>query len=75
MPSPPRTATSRRSITVALDCLAVYVHRDNPIESLTFAQLDGIFSKTRKTRRRRRATWGQVGLTGDWAPADQPLRP
>ena len=35
-------------LRVAMDALAVYVHRDNPVESLTLAQLDAIFSKTRK---------------------------
>src|SRR5512139_2369518 len=29
---------------VAMDALAVYVHKDNPIESLTLAQVDAIFS-------------------------------
>jgi len=54
-------------ITVALDCLAVYVHKDNPIAGLTLAQADCIFSKTRKSGYDDIATWGQVGLTGDWA--------
>ena len=35
-------------ISVALDCLAVYVHKDNPIKGLTLEQVDGIFSKTHK---------------------------
>jgi len=54
-------------ISVALDCLAVYVHKDNPIKGLTLAQLDCIFSKTRKSGFADITTWGQVGLTGDWA--------
>lgn len=54
-------------ISVALDCLAVYVHKDNPIRGLTLAQVDGIFSKTRKRGSENVATWGQVDLTGDWA--------
>jgi phosphate transport system substrate-binding protein len=53
-------------ISVALDCLAVYVHKDNPIKGLTLAQLDGIFSKTLKTGHADVARWGQVGLSGDW---------
>ena len=36
-------------ISVALDCLAVYVHKDNPIRGLTLAQVDCIFSKTCKS--------------------------
>lgn len=54
-------------ISVALDCLAVYVHRDNPIKGLTLAQVDCLFSKTRKSGLHNLATWGQVGLTGNWA--------
>jgi phosphate transport system substrate-binding protein len=53
-------------ISVALDCLAVYVHKDNPIKGLTLAQLDCIFSKTRKSGFQDITTWGQVGLTDDW---------
>lgn len=53
-------------ISVALDCLAIYVHKDNPIKGLTLAQADGIFSKTRKSGSPDITAWGQVGLTGDW---------
>lgn len=54
-------------IDVALDCLAVYVHKDNPVHGFTLAQLDCIFSKTRKSGYSDVATWGEAGLTGDWA--------
>jgi phosphate transport system substrate-binding protein len=54
-------------ISVALDCLAVYVHKDNPIRGLTLAQVDCIFSKTHKSGFQDVGTWGDVGLTGDWA--------
>ncbi len=54
-------------VTVALDCLAVYVHKDNPVHGLTLAQLDCIFSKTRKSGYADISTWGQVGLESDWA--------
>lgn len=53
-------------ISVALDCLAVYVHKDNPIRGMTLPQLDSIFSKTRKSGYADISTWGQVGLTGPW---------
>ena len=52
---------------MAVDCLAVYVHKDNPIRGFTMAQLDCIFSKTRKSGYANIATWGDVGLTGAWA--------
>jgi phosphate transport system substrate-binding protein len=51
-------------IAVALDALSVYVNKDNPIKSLTFEQLDGIFSKGAA---RDVATWGDLGLKGEWA--------
>ena len=54
-------------IDVAVDCLAVYVHKDNPIRGFTMAQLDCIFSKTRKSGFADIATWGDLGLTGAWA--------
>jgi phosphate transport system substrate-binding protein len=54
-------------IKVALDGLAVYVNKDNPIGKLTFKQLDGIFSSTRKRGGKDIRTWGDLGLTGDWA--------
>lgn len=56
----------------AVDMLAVYVHQDNPIAAtgLTLAQLDAIFSKTRKGGASSDIrTWGDLGLTGDWAKA------
>jgi phosphate transport system substrate-binding protein len=52
---------------VAIDALAVYVHKDNPIEGLTLQQLDGIFSSTRKSGGKNATTWGAVGLSGDWS--------
>ncbi len=55
-------------IGVALDSLAVYVNKDNPIEALSFPQLDAIFSKTRNGGYGESIeTWGQVGLTDAWA--------
>jgi phosphate transport system substrate-binding protein len=55
-------------IKAALDALAVYVHKDNPITQLTLAQVDAMFSSTRKAGGPSDiTTWGQLGLTGDWA--------
>jgi phosphate transport system substrate-binding protein len=55
-------------VRVALDALAIYVHKDNPIQSLTMEQLDAIFSSTRKSGAPADlTTWGQLGLTGEWA--------
>jgi len=56
------------SFRVAVDALAVYVNKDNPIQCLTMEQVDRIFSSTRKGSGGRSIdTWGDVGLTGDWA--------
>ncbi len=55
------------AIPVAIDALAVYVHKDNPIEGLTIPQVDAIFSSTRKCGYREDITkWGQLGLEGSW---------
>ncbi|MDR1536245.1 MAG: phosphate ABC transporter substrate-binding protein [Planctomycetota bacterium] len=54
-------------VAVAVDCLAIYVHRDNPIPSLSLPQADAIFSSTRKLNHAEIARWGEAGLTGDWA--------
>jgi phosphate transport system substrate-binding protein len=54
-------------IRTSYDALAVYVNKDNPIEKLNLAQVDAVFSKTRKRGGKAAATWGDLGLTGDWA--------
>jgi phosphate transport system substrate-binding protein len=52
----------------SIDMLAVYVHKDNPIKGLTLQQVDAIFSKTRKLGHEKDIrTWGDLGLTGEWA--------
>ncbi|MCX7894793.1 MAG: phosphate ABC transporter substrate-binding protein [Thermoanaerobaculum sp.] len=56
------------AIVTALDVLAVYVHKDNPLQSLSLPELDAIFSKTRRLGfPRDLTTWGQLGLGGEWA--------
>jgi phosphate transport system substrate-binding protein len=53
---------------VAVDALAIYVNKDNPILCLTLQQLDQIFSSTRQGSGSRSIdTWGGVGMTGEWA--------
>jgi len=59
------------AIPVAIDALAVFVHKDNPIKGLSMQQVDAIFSETRKCKGEFSITnWGSVGLTGDWAKRD-----
>ncbi len=50
-----------------LDAVGFFVNQANPIESLSFDQLDAILSSTRHRGADPVATWGQLGLTGDWA--------
>ena len=55
-------------VRVAVDALAVFVNKDNPIKCLTIAQVDAIFSKSRRAGYKEDVrTWGQLGLTGEWA--------
>jgi phosphate transport system substrate-binding protein len=51
-------------IKVAIDALAVFVHKDNPIKSLTMQQVDSIFSSTLKRGGKPIETWGDLGLAG-----------
>lgn len=55
------------AIGVALDSLAVYVHRDNPLKSLSLQEVDAIFSKTRKGGLLDISEWGKAGLSGEWS--------
>jgi len=60
-------------VPVAIDALAVFVHKDNPVTGLSLDELDAIFC-----RERRRGvdhsitTWGLVGPTDEWFEA--PIR-
>ena len=54
-------------VKVAIDALAVFVHKDNPIKGFSMDQLDSIFSSTNKRGGKPINTWGELGLTGEWA--------
>jgi len=55
------------AVPVAIDALAVYVHKDNPIKGLTIPQVDAIFSSTRKCNYDRDIkNWGDLELDGSW---------
>lgn len=55
------------AIGVAIDALAVFVNKDNPIKGLSLSQVDAIFSATRKCGAPKDVTrWGDLGLSGDW---------
>jgi len=51
------------AIPVAVDALAVFVNKDNPIKGLSVAQVDAIFSSTRKCGYDKDiTTWGDAGV-------------
>ena len=55
-------------IRTSVDALAVFVNKDNPVKCMTLAQVDAVFSKSRRQGARADVTtWGQLGLTGAWA--------
>ena len=57
---------------VAIDALAVYVNKDNPIQGMTMEQVDAAFSKTRRRGYAEEVKkWGQLGLNGVWG--ERPL--
>ena len=56
------------ALRTSVDALAVFVNKDNPVKCLTLAQVDAIFSKSRRAGYKEGVkTWGQLGLTGEWA--------
>jgi phosphate transport system substrate-binding protein len=55
-------------IRTSVDALAVFVNKDNPIRCLSMSQVDALFSKSRRVGAKEDiTTWGQLGLTGEWA--------
>ena len=55
-------------LRTSVDALAVFVNKDNPIKCMSLAQVDAAFSKSRRRGAKDDAvTWGQLGLTGEWA--------
>jgi len=59
------------AIPVAIDALAVYVHKDNPVSGMSIADVDAVFSSTRKCGGDNNIEqWGDVGLSGAWTARD-----
>lgn len=55
------------AVPVAVDAVALYVHKDNPLPGLTLDQVDAIFSSTRKRGAKTAVSqWGQLGLADSW---------
>ncbi len=60
------------AIGIALDALAVFVHKDNPLETLTLEEIDGLFSRTRRGGWFEDIkSWRQLGVSGPLA--DMPV--
>ncbi|MGB3621893.1 MAG: phosphate ABC transporter substrate-binding protein PstS family protein [Ketobacter sp.] len=59
------------AIPVAIDALAVFVNKDNPIKGMSIEQVDAVFSSTRTCGGNKDfKTWSDLGLTGDWGKRD-----
>jgi phosphate transport system substrate-binding protein len=59
------------AVGVAIDALAVYVNKDNPIKGMSIEEVDAIMSVGRKCGYASDITkWGQLGMTGEWANRD-----
>lgn len=54
-----------------LDAMCFVVNKDNPIEYLTMDQIDSIFSTSYLRGGHDVSTWGDLGVTGDYA--DKPI--
>ncbi len=55
------------AIKVAIDAMAIFVHQDNPVESVSLDDVDALFSETLRCGSTQRITrWGQMGLEGSW---------
>jgi phosphate transport system substrate-binding protein len=51
----------------AIDAIGIFVHRDNPINCVSLAEVDAIFSSTRAGGADSPiTTWGQLGAMGEW---------
>jgi phosphate transport system substrate-binding protein len=71
---PLQVAVSGGSLNVKAftDAIVFIVNKDNPLDKLTFKQIDAIYSFTRNRGAKQNiTTWGELGLTGDWA--DKPI--
>jgi phosphate transport system substrate-binding protein len=61
-------------IAVGIDAIAIYVHKDNPVKSISMKQLDALFSADSKRGGAAIRTWGELGATGEWVDKTITLR-
>jgi phosphate transport system substrate-binding protein len=62
-------------IPIAMDALAIFVHRDNPIESLTIEQLRDAFSQRRRADGSRLDHWSELSPASTNVTAAPATRP
>lgn len=56
------------AVLVAIDALAIYVHKDNPLQCVSMEQLERVFAADPKSGAGKSIrAWGELGLTGEWA--------
>lgn len=56
------------ALRVAIDAIGIFVHRDNPIQGINFAQIDSMFSTTLRCGATSSiSTWSELGLDYQWA--------
>ncbi|TLG78932.1 phosphate ABC transporter substrate-binding protein [Methylocystis sp. B8] len=56
------------AVLVAIDALAIYVHKDNPLQCVSMEQIERVFAANPKSGGGKSIrTWGELGLTGEWA--------
>lgn len=59
------------AVPVAIDALAVYVHKDNPVTGMSIADVDAVFSSTRICGATGDISrWGDLDLSGAWRERD-----
>lgn len=57
-------------MSIAVDAVALYVHKDNPLPGLTLEQVDAMFSSSQKRGSNTDISqWGQLGLANGWKEA------
>ena len=59
------------AVPVAIDALAVFVHKDNPIEGMTLQQVDAVFSSNQRCGYSQSIeNWGDLAMRGPWERRD-----
>jgi phosphate transport system substrate-binding protein len=66
-PTPIRVATGSAGSLGKTAASVIFVDKNNPIKGLSLDEVDAIYSKTRNRGHSDISTWGQLGLTGEWA--------